>query len=172
MVLREIPATTIGVYPEALYFHPVVALRTAIRLLRSKPQTKGPGSPLKGWLRRVRDQYLLACLDATGADVVLTFIDNSGVFQRLSRIDASPREYFAIQNGTRTVYCMTDSPRVTSTPVISMTNLFCFGRRDEEFYRLYGHKIDRCIPSGSLVGGYYQSIHGNNAQTVDAVVKV
>lgn len=158
LVLKDLPSTTIELYPERIYVTPMLIARTLWRL-RLVDWFKSDEKPvLKDLLRRIYAQYVLACIDQTTAKVVLTFIDNSAYFQILSRIDQK-RTYFAIQNGTRTLFCVRDSllslPKFAST--ISMTNFFCFGKRDIDLYTRNGHKIDAYIPVGSLVGGYYKS---------------
>lgn len=155
LVLQDIPATTLGVYPEPVHLTASLGVRTLLRLPRALFASRGG---FKGAFRAVREQYVLACLDHVGASVVITFVDNSQFFQHLSRIDQR-RKYFAIQNGTRHLPCVRDSlpPAPHPASVISMTNLFAFGPRDQDLYARFGHQIDECIPVGTLVGGYYRS---------------
>jgi hypothetical protein len=159
LVIRDLPATTLGMYPEVLYLNWLLLLRFLwrLRLLR----LSGSRGPLRNLLWHAKLQYALTCLDQIGAQVVLTYIDNSDLFQALSRIDTSGRVYFAVQNGTRTVFCVRDSLAFTSTPVISMTNFFCFGQHDIDLYRAHGHLIDRYLPVGSLVGGFYGAVEAH-----------
>ena len=121
-------------------------------------------------IKQIYGAYILACLDQTKAEVVLTAIDNSGFFQRLTRLDGE-RTYFAIQNGTRMLGCFTEAVDHApgSTARISMTNLFCFGQRDVDLYAKYNHRIDNCFPIGSLIGGYYKSsnMRDTSVPTID-----
>ena len=89
---------------------------------------------------------------------MLTFIDNSAIFQKLSRSETR-RDYFAIQNGTRTLACVRDSlpPQPHPMARISMSNFFCFGQRDVELFSGQGHQIDNYFPVGSLLGSYYKT---------------
>jgi hypothetical protein len=158
LVLKEIPSTTLELYPTRIFITPALIVRTILRLPFVKWFRLGDRAVFKNFLRQIYLQYILACIDQTTAKVVLTIVDNSGIFQMLSRIDPN-RTYIAIQNGGRTVFCVRDSlksmPR--SASVISMTNFFCFGQRDVDLFKRYGHKIDTYLPIGSLIGGYYKS---------------
>lgn len=157
LVLRDMPATTLGLYPQdyTIYVTPGLVARTLARLRFVDWGGLVKGTAAKGLFRQVYDQYILACLDRMRARVVLTFIDNSGFFQRLSRLDRH-RTYFAIQNGARTLACVRDSLSPPAS-VISMTHFFCFGERDVALFGAHGHRIDNYQPVGSLVGGYYRS---------------
>ncbi|MEW6165104.1 MAG: hypothetical protein AB1642_08595 [Pseudomonadota bacterium] len=167
LVLKEMPATTLGLYPQdyTIYVTAGLIARTLARLRFVDWVGLVKGSAAKGLFRQLYEQYILACLDRMGAKVVLTFIDNSSFFQRLSRQDRQ-RTYFAIQNGARTLACVRDSLPAPPHPaaVISMTNFFCFGERDIALFGRHGHRIDNCHPVGSLVGGYYKSMVSTGAE--------
>lgn len=162
LILKDLPSTNLCVHPEngVIYITPKLIARTLLRLrfIDWLGTTKGT---IKGLFRQIYSQYILACLDQTQAKVVLTIIDNSGFFHNLSRIDKK-RTYFAIQNGTRTLACVRDSLPPPPPPhpfaIISMSNFFCFGKRDIDLFKVHGHKIDSYFPVGSLVGGYYKSV--------------
>lgn len=157
LVLRELPATTLEMFPECIYVTPALIGRVLRRLHRLDwSRLRHDPSP-REFLRQVHAQYVLACLDQVGAEIVLTLIDNSGLFQKLSRIDQTGRTYFAVQNGTRTLFCVRDSLLSTATPVVSMTNFFCFGQRDVDLFTRHGHIVDNYLPVGSLIGGYYKT---------------
>ncbi len=158
LVLNGAGATTISVYPETSVIHIRLgilwrALICAIRLKFWLTLNCG----LKATLRKLYDCYLISLLDYIGAEVVLTHVDNSHVFQRLSRADPR-RSYFAIQNGVRTLTCVRDG-LPSHIEEISMTNFFCFSRRDVDLFTKHGHKIDRYLPVGSMVGAAYRSFY-------------
>ena len=159
LVLKEVPATTVQVFPEvsAVYFRPYLAWRFVLALRRVSWAKVFRGDR-NGALRELYCCYLIALLDRIGARVVLTHIDNSGIFQKLSRLDTR-RNYFAIQNGLRTLACVRDSlpPHPHPMANISMSNFFCFGQRDVELFRAHGHQIDNYFPVGSVLGSYYKS---------------
>jgi surface carbohydrate biosynthesis protein len=168
LVLGNLHSTTLDIYPKELYISAKVLLRTLFRLVRINSLARGGSIGVRDLLRMMYHQYLLACIDVTGARVVVTMIDNSSYFQILSRLDQE-KTYFAIQNGTRTPFCVGDFleslPSMAST--ISMTNFFCFGQRDVELFRNYGHKIDNFYPIGSLIGGYYENVIADSAVSVE-----
>lgn len=159
LVLNDIPSTTLELRPTNIHVTPRLIVRTLLRLREINWLKINKKSILRDLFRQVYAQYVLACIDQTKAKVVLTFIDNSGFFQNLSRIDQK-RIYFAIQNGTRTLACVRDSlpshPHPYST--ISMTNFFCFGQRDIDLFSRYGHRVDNYFPVGALIGSYYKSV--------------
>ncbi len=162
LVLKELPATTLPVNGEKsskFVITPGLMARTLWRMRFINWSVVIKGRSVGDLFSQLYKQYLLACIDQIGAKVVLTFIDNSGLFQTLSRLDKT-RVYFAIQNGTRTLACVRDYLPKSPHPYahISMTNFFCFGDRDVQLYRKHGHTIDSCIPVGSLIGGYYKSV--------------
>jgi surface carbohydrate biosynthesis protein len=165
LVLNGLGATTLEAYPLRLHVTAAVILRTVHRSFARLSARNRQNGPFRSMLRDLYDQYLLACIDITGARVVMTFIDNSGVFRRLSRIDTD-RAYFAVQNGTRSLACVRDAMAFPPyLPRISMTNFFCFGERDRHLFKKYGHRIDNFYPVGSLIGGYYKSEVSTGLQT-------
>ena len=161
LILKDLPSTTLGIYPEnnTIYVTLTLIARLLLRLRFIKLLGYVKGITFKSLLKEVYGQYILACLDQMEAKVVLTTIDNSSFFHRLSRMDQQ-RTYFAIQNGARTLACVRDSlpkfPHPSST--ISMTNFFCFGQRDVDLFNVHGHKVDVYLPVGSLLGGYYKAM--------------
>ena len=158
MVLRDIPATTFAIYPDvSAVFHFTPAI--LVSALRRMGKIRLGGNRAGSIFWQVYAQYLLACLDDIGADVVLTFIDNSNFFQQITLLDSN-RTYYAIQNGARTLFCVRDSLPLPPHPasVISMTHFFCFGKRDVELFQKHGHRINVYHPVGSLIGGYYKSV--------------
>jgi surface carbohydrate biosynthesis protein len=157
LVLRDLPATTLEMYPERLHLNPGIVLRLVFRLRFLRwPNLRSAGFS-RNLLHQCHVLYALACIDQVNPKVVITSIDNSGIFQRLSRTDRSDRAYFAVQNGARTLFCVRDSLASTSTPVISMTDFFCFGQRDVDLFTRHGHSVDRYRPVGSLIGSYYRA---------------
>jgi surface carbohydrate biosynthesis protein len=161
LILKDLSSTTLDVYPSELYITPLLMIRTFFRLRLMDWRKITKGAVLKELLKQIYDQYFLACIDQTKAKVVITSIDNSRFFQRLSQID-DKRAYFAIQNGTRTLSCVRDSLFSPAEPecltTITVSNLFCFGQRDIDLYVKYGHKVDNFLPVGSLIGRYYKSV--------------
>lgn len=123
------------------YFMPAVVFLMAKNFFSKRLLNKEPVS--------LYVLYLLSCLEYIKPAVVITFIDNSGPFQALSRLYRGA-EFYAIQNGVKTRGDVTAG-------AISLPNLFCFGQHEIDLYRQYGHQVDRYYPVGALIGGYYRS---------------
>ena len=159
LILKELKSTTLDMYPTKIYLTPKLIIRTFLRMRFINWCEINKKTILKNLFRQIYDQYLLACIDLTKAKVVVTAIDNSNFFQRLSRLDAK-RTYFAIQNGTRTLSCVRDSllSPTNNISTISMTNFFCFGQRDVDLFVKHGHIVDHYFPVGAIISGYYKSV--------------
>jgi len=119
--------------------------------------------------------YLLSCVEHMRPKAVVTYIDNDVFFHKLSR-DCPRAAFIAVQNGVKTPESMTSPSRhplgwLPEPPAwgskISMPELFCFGRHEEEIYKRYGHEVDRFHPVGSLVGGYYKSEVSDGSGRID-----
>jgi surface carbohydrate biosynthesis protein len=158
MVLQNLSRTNIGSYDQEIYVTPTIIARFLLQmqhfsfdLIRLKKTLK---SKLRMFVFELYCHYWIACVNQTGAKVVLCFADNYFIFQRISILDKR-RVYYAIQNGTRTLHCTRDT--VPFPGVIAMTNYFCFGRRDIDMFSKQKHLIDNYLPVGSLVGGYYKT---------------
>jgi len=164
LILNGIKSTTLALYPECIYLTPAIFFRIFLRLKHINISSTQSKNRIKHLGRQLYAQYILACIDEVGAKVVLTHVDNSSFFQYLSRLDEK-RTYFAIQNGTRTLFCVRDSLPKPPHPFarISMTNFFCFGQRDVDLFSRHGHAIEHYFPVGSLIGGYFQSVVASKA---------
>lgn len=158
--LKGLPHAVLPARGEAFYLSPAVLwrmLRYAGHIDWALITGRG-GRGLFGQLYKV---HLLACLDYIAPEVVVTWIDNSWLFHKLSR--AYPKaEFYAMQNGSRSLGCVTSNPplKVPGGYVTSMPDLLCFGPYEEELYRSHGHRIDRFHHVGPLLGGFYLSGRG------------
>ena len=125
---------------------------------------------LLGYIYRI---YLFSCIDYISPKIVITFIDNSRTFHWIARRYGSC-EFYAIQNGIRI-----DAKRLHyeeqndfversvhfSTDVMSMPNLFCFGKYEVDIYKKHDQNVDNFCPVGSLKGGFYKTcVAGNNTK--------
>jgi surface carbohydrate biosynthesis protein len=148
-----------------LCLHPWIIVDTLRRLFNFDLQYILGGKILQQFIKFLYQCHLEAYICAISPAVVLTWIDDSGVFHRLSRrnIDAN---FFAVQNGYRANWAIKDMPPPPPHPgsKISFPNFFCFGPRDESLYKSFGHEIDRYYPVGSLLGGIYWSTIAGNRQ--------
>ena len=60
----------------------------------------------KSLLKKIYYIYIISVFDYSKTKIIVTFIDNSGIFHNLNNIDLNKkRKYFAIQNGTRHKSC-------------------------------------------------------------------
>jgi surface carbohydrate biosynthesis protein len=158
IILNELKSTTIEVYPKTFYITRILFVKTFSNLKLIDLREIAKKRSFKFLLEKIYQIYIIACLDVASAKVVLTLKDNSIFFQNLSRLDSN-RVYFAIQNGTRTISCVRDSLPSFPDPkaIISMTNFFCFGKRDVDLFQRNGHLIDNYYPVGSLIGSHYKN---------------
>ena len=80
--------------------------------------------------------------------VVITTIDNSQIFQQMSKI-FKKQNFYAIQNGLRS------KRELRRNFKNDVTNFFCFGECEKNTYREFGHKIQNCIPVGTYLSSIY-----------------
>lgn len=154
-ILREIPYQVLDV-GKFVSVNVTVLART-FRLLTTIDFASIFGSKrvLRSFLKRIYEVHIEAHLEIIMPKVVLTFIDDSGVFHRLSR-KCQNAEFFAIQNGLKLDFAFdVFLPVSPLEPKISMPNYFCFGESDSNRFSSKGCVIDNFFPIGSLVGGIY-----------------
>jgi surface carbohydrate biosynthesis protein len=158
LILNDLPRTQIGSFDQEIYISIKIILNFFKQLWRFKfDRVKARNtfkSKLKSILSELYCHYWIACVSQTEAKVVLCFADNYFIYQRISILDRN-REYYGIQNGMRTLHDTRDA--LSHSKVISMTNFFCFGERDIDIFTKQKHLIEKYIPVGSLIGGYYKT---------------
>lgn len=110
--------------------------------------------------------YLLSCLEILDPRIVLTFVDNSFVYQWLARFYGKGK-FYAIQNGCRLPYNLSKWLPAPPHPAskIYLPNFLCFGNFEKDIYSYYGHDVVSFHPVGSLRGGYYCTVL--RSKTVD-----
>ncbi|MGE5373180.1 MAG: hypothetical protein ACM3QZ_14475 [Solirubrobacterales bacterium] len=92
--------------------------------------------------------------------MVITVIDNSYTFQRLSQI--YPRARFAsVQNGVRI------RTGIIQSQISAMGDFYCFGAYERDLYNDCGIEADAFFPVGSLKGGYYWTAVKDPMRTED-----
>jgi len=109
----------------------------------------------KFFLRKLRAIYIAYQLRKIKPKVVLTFIDNSSIFHSVCQA-CTEIIFIAIQNGGRHIWCADEAlpdPRLK----YHINEYYCFGPYVEDLFKKYGHKIDRFITCGSLLGGVFFS---------------
>jgi len=145
-ILFDIDYTVLDADGDVLHITPhliALMIKNLRYLVRSFHIAK---TTLSGRLYKI---YLLSFIEYTKPKIVITLIDNSYLFQWVSRI-YKKAEFYAIENGAR------NDVRGASD-IMSMPNLFCFGNYDIDVFRNNGHLIDNYYPVGSLFGGYYKT---------------
>jgi len=130
---------------EVVYLSPQILLLFLKNLARALWRKTKEGEQWFPW-----EIYLLSCIEYIGPKVVVTFIDNSPVYQNLSRRYAGG-DFYLIQNGVR----LKVDAEVDYT--IKMTNLCCWGQSDIDLFSRNNHRIDNYMPLGPLVGSYYKT---------------
>lgn len=156
-IFKDIKYTVVDV--GILCIHPALIFKTVFRFFRERAARKiSPDNFIKSLIKKIYEIHLLVYVEAIRPSVVVTWIDDSGVFHRLSR-QCKSAGFFAIQNGLRLPYQLENLVPKPPSPnsVISMPDFFCIGAADVELYKKHGHQIDRYHPIGSLVGGIYWS---------------
>lgn len=126
-----------------LYSHPSryvvnfkILLNTALQTIRARSLKVG---------------YTVALLRCIQPKIVVTFIDNSVLFQRTAKHYKSAR-FLAIQNGGRTL--ARDHP--PSLPTIFHSEFACMGENDVAQHRAHGAEVHCYYPVGSLKDAYYR----------------
>lgn len=178
-VLNGISNTIVHARRETLYITFQILylmLKSVVEFARKKKKlhlrgTKKPS--IKGCVYRI---YLYSCIKYIRPKVVLTFIDNSLIFQWLSRT-YDGCEFYAVQNGIRNDakrmhyndseenYC--SRSECFSTNITSMPNLFCFGQYEDDLYKKHNNDVDNFYPVGSLRGGFYKTCRAGNNVSID-----
>jgi len=160
MVIHGIDHFVLHTRFERIYITPHIVLRMIGNVGRIRwtylKQTKK--DRLRKFLSEVYLLYLFCCIKHVNPKVVLTFVDNSYLFQSLSRSYRNAA-FYAVQNGIRYPYNVSkwlpESPHPGS--IISMPALCCFGEYERDLYEKHGHQIDKCYSIGSIRGSYYRA---------------
>ena len=109
-------------------------------------------------LYSIKRYYFYSILEDVSPKIVITFVDNSCLFQWLSR-HYKKAVFIAVQNGLRAktnVHHSLLDCAVGFGRVISMPYYFCFGEFEKELHEKYGHQIDAYFPVGSLKAAFFQ----------------
>ena len=123
---------------EAMYVDPRILLST----LRHAIQ-----------IRTLTAAYAIAVLERIKPAIVVTYIDNSAVFQMAAQRVRSAR-FLAIQNGGRLLE--RDHP-VGRSPQIYLREFACLGRYDIDQFSRHGARVETYYPIGSLKDAYYRA---------------
>ncbi len=134
-LLPDFGHIVLSVRGESLYFSPKIVARTLRNLTR---------------LRNPLAAYSLAVIETVRPRLVITLIDNSGIYHAIRRF-CPHINFVAIQNGARCV----KRDNSDGSP-IRHDHFVCFGRAHEEAYRTFGAHVDHYHPLGSLRDAFYR----------------
>ena len=82
-----------------------ISLSFLIFLIKSLFQKK-KSKDTRNFLKKIYYHYLLCIIDYSKTKIIITYIDNSGIFHNLNKFDSdNNRRYFAVQNGARHKSC-------------------------------------------------------------------
>lgn len=98
--------------------------------------------------------YAAAFLRLIKPKIVVTFIDNSQLFQRVALLLYGSMRFLAIQNGAR----MLSRDNLFGSMPIFHSEFACLGERDIGEYRKHGAKVQHFYPIGSLKDSYFRAI--------------
>lgn len=133
---------------EVLYIHPWILLSTLRHAIE---------------LRKLKAAYAIAVLERIRPAIVVTFIDDSAVFQLVARRFRAAR-FLAIQNGGRLLN--RDHP-IGRSPQIYHREFACLGRYEVDQFNRHGARVETYYPVGSLKDSYYRAAR-NGAATAKA----
>lgn len=115
---------------------------------KKKPKIRG------AFLKQIYYHYLLCIIDYSKTKIIITYIDNSGIFHNLNKLDSNnKRRYFAVQNGARHKSCAKYS--LTKNYKIYLSNFFCFSLREKKLFKKYNHQIQNFIPVGNIKSSFF-----------------
>ncbi len=102
--------------------------------------------------RSWRVAYALALLRRIRPAIVVTYIDNSMLFQQAAKLCRSTR-FLAVQNGMR----MLERDNPPGSPQIFHSEFACFGQNDVDRYMRHGAQVQHFYPVGSLKDAYHRA---------------
>lgn len=101
-----------------------------------------------------------AVIEAASPGIVITFIDNSDVYQRAAAL-LPHRKFLAIQNGNRLL--KRDNP--VGGRKVYHDCFACFGAFEVDQYRQHGVDVKTFYPIGSIKDAYYRQYAENRTRT-------
>ena len=129
-----------------------ISLSFLIFLIKSLFQKKSKDT--RNFHKKIYYHYLLCIIDYSKTKIIITYIDNSGIFHNLNKFDSdNNRRYFAVQNGARHKSCAKYS--LPKNYKIYLRNFFCFGLREKKLFNNYNHQIQNFIPVGNIKSSYF-----------------
>ncbi|MDP6506331.1 MAG: hypothetical protein QF886_22095, partial [Planctomycetota bacterium] len=161
-LLDGIDYAILDVRKRVYYLNVGILYHLVKRLLRAHREfstyKNGRLSYIRSAINSLHTNNTLSYLDYVNPKIIITGVDNSGQFHRLS-CDYDGPIFIAVQNGLRTEQNMRSVlPPVKELPkFVSKSHYFSFGPYTEDVHRKYGHEVARFHPVGSLLTGHYMS---------------
>jgi surface carbohydrate biosynthesis protein len=103
--------------------------------------------------RNLKLAYTLAMISLFKPTIVITYIDNSSIFQLASSLNPSIR-FLAVQNGNR----LLDRDHARGTHRIYLREFACIGNYEIDQYSNHGAYVEKFYPIGMLLDSYYREI--------------
>ena len=145
--LNNIKYVTLGIYPEkTTYFLNKKILAQVLKFFFTQIQQLFINGP-RYFLRLTYIHYIKTVIDFMSPYLVITYIDNSGVFQEILQKNTK-RRYIAIQNSVRNEYNYKYSLKKTKEYNIEHDIYFCFGEQVKDCFEDCGHSANEYIFSG------------------------
>lgn len=135
-LFRGASYATVNLDGKEIFCAPAIVLDTAWHLLRC---------------RNLKVAYALALIRRIRPSIVVTYIDNNGVFQQAARLTPSIR-FLAVQNGNR----LLERDHPPGSPQIYLKEFACLGRYEIDQYTKHGAQVERFYPVGMLLDSYYR----------------
>jgi surface carbohydrate biosynthesis protein len=140
MILKDIDSFVLHSCGEIFYLTPGILARIFLNFIKSAFKKK----PV--YLMTI---YLLSCIQKIKPAIIITFIDNSIIYQQLSR-NYPEAEFYFIANGTRS------TPVINNAGYFSLTNLMCWSKNEVDYHKRCGSNVDKFYTVGPLIGAYYK----------------
>ena len=103
--------------------------------------------------RNLKLAYALAMIHRIRPAIVLSYIDNSRIFQMASSLRPSIR-FLAVQNGNR----LLNRDHAQGSPRIYLREFACIGKYEIDQYLNHGAYVEKFYPVGMLLDSYYREI--------------
>jgi surface carbohydrate biosynthesis protein len=144
---EKISVDTLSVLPESgnIYINFQILLSFVCNIIFLNVSNDGNATGVTKFLKRYYIIYLYSVISYMSPRLVITYIDNSNIYQSLVKIDMN-RRYLAVQNSVRNLYNVRYA--IPEGVTISHDAYLCFGPEVESLYLSNGHEIKEFFFSG------------------------
>lgn len=140
---------------ESINLNPTIMMKTVIYLIKGNKKSS----------------YAKAFIDQVQPCIVITFIDNNYLFQKLDAENKDSRiKFITIQNGYRVFTGIKEIVAFNggNPKTIYHSNFFCFGQYDVDLYTEGGANVDKFYPCGSLIDSYSRTMEYRNKSIIQS----